>query len=154
VGTDGRRQSRKKELALAQRILARALEGNQRPEGLPAATNRALSQLYQRLEPLVGPAGYEALLRRALYLARAESPFLQSVTVATSLDDVRLEGLQASVRGQDSAVIHQGLVAVLANFIWLLVTFFGEELALHIVRQAWPEEAPGSAGFGPKENDA
>jgi hypothetical protein len=28
---------------------------------------------------------------------------------------------------------------VLANIIWLLVTFIGEDIALDLVREVWPE---------------
>lgn len=134
-------------------MLARAAGGNQTSEGLADATNRVSSHLYQRLETLVGSAGYEALLQRALYLARAESPFLQGVKVVALPDDVSLEGLSASIRDQDPAVVRDSLVSVLAHFIWLLVTFVGEKLALRLIHEAWPEVTPGAAGSGSEENN-
>lgn len=151
MGTDDRRQPGAKERELAQQMLARAAEDDQSPEGLAIAAEHVLSHLYQQLERLVGLTGYEALLRRALFLARVEAPFLQKVKAVLLPNDVQLEGLQASIRGNDSAVIRQGLVAVLANFIWLLVTFVGEELALRLIRQACPEVSPSP---GSEENDA
>lgn len=123
-------------------MLERASGGNQTPEGLAAATDRVFSHLYRRLEILIGPAGYEALCQRALYLARTGSPFLQNVKVAISADAVSLEGLPASIRGLDLAVVRDGLVSVLAQFIWLLVTFVGEKLALSLIHEAWPEITP------------
>lgn len=148
MGALGRRQATDKEQSLALRMLALVAEDDQSPEGLALAAERLLSQLHRRLEPLVGPAGYDALIRRALYLARAESPFLQSIRVAVSSGDVVLDGLQASIRDNDPAVVRHGLVAVLANFIWLLVTFIGEDLALRLIREA----SPGSTRSDPEEN--
>jgi hypothetical protein len=65
---------------------------------------------------------------------------------------VSLEGLQASVRDQDPAVVREGLASVLAQFIWLLVTFVGETLALRLIHEAWPEVMPEAAGSGSEGN--
>lgn len=133
-------------------MLVHAAGNNQTPEGLAAATDRVFDHLYQRLNGLIGPAGYDALLQRALYLARAGSSILGNVKVAASPDDVSLEGLQASVRDQDPTVVREGLASVLAQFIWLLVTFVGETLALRLIHEAWPEVMPEAAGSGSEEN--
>jgi hypothetical protein len=143
-----RRQAGENERELARQMLAHAAGNNQTLEGLAAATDRVFGNLYQRLKGLIGLAGYDALLQRALYLARAGSPILGNVKVAMSPDDVSLEGLQASVRDQDPAVVREGLVSVLAQFIWLLITFVGETLALRLIHEAWPE----AAGSGSEEN--
>lgn len=147
-----RRQAGENERELARQMLAHAAENNQTPEGLAAAIDNVFGHLYQRLKGLIGPAGYDALLQRALYLARAGSPFLGNVKVAVSPDDVSLEGLQASVREQDPAVVREGLASMLAQFIWLLVTFVGETLALRLIYEAWPEVMPEATGSGSEGN--
>jgi hypothetical protein len=40
---------------------------------------------------------------------------------------------------------------VLANVIWLLVTFIGEDIALGLVREVWPGVEAGAAVSASKE---
>ncbi|WBH16316.1 hypothetical protein [Sphingomonas radiodurans] len=106
------------------------LEG--RPDGAtddPAVeTARVFDRLRIALARFAGPDGFASLVRRALALARAEHPSLRQVSMAA---DGSFEGLE---QGSDDAVL-----AVIAQFLGLLVTFVGEPLTLRLVRDAWPE---------------
>lgn len=136
-----------KERELARRLLAVEVDGHASPGEQVGALGRALDRLDRVLGIVIGPAGYEALLRRALHLARAEYPFLTNVQVRTSADGERLPGLLESAREQDATVVHQGSVAILADLIWLLDTFVGETISSRLMYRAFPEvsSAPGSA---------
>jgi hypothetical protein len=93
---------------------------------------RVAEKLRISLAQFVGADGFTALLRRALALARADVPVLQSAKVTS---DGRQEGIQAADAGTDveaAAVITEHVLA-------LLVVFIGESLTLRLVREAWPD---------------
>jgi len=107
-----------------------------------SATDARVHEAVQVFETLrisltrfAGADGFTSLLRRALALAQAEVPALQTVKV---MADGRLEGLaeivaDASNGGADAAV------AITAHLLGLLVTFIGDLLTLRLVREAWPD---------------
>ena len=79
-----------------------------------------------------GPDGFASLLRRALALARADVPALQSVRLGR---DCELEGVE-QVDGEGT----EAAVALAAHLLTLLVTFIGEPLTVRLVREDWPGE--------------
>ena len=89
-------------------------------------------KLRTSLTRFAGADGFTSLLRRALALARAEVPSLQSIKVGA---DGRLEGFEllAADTGIDVAA------AITVRLLGLLVTFIGEPLTLALVREAWPD---------------
>ena len=84
------------------------------------------------LTRFAGVDGFISLQRRALVLASADVPSLQSVKVGA---DGHLEGFEqlAADTGMDVAA------AVTTQLLGLLVTFIGEALTLALVREAWPD---------------
>ncbi|TGN68046.1 hypothetical protein E4L95_02695 [Paracoccus liaowanqingii] len=114
--------------ALAQQLLA--YEGRH-SEATDDPTDEA-ARVFERLRVAVtrfaGSSGFTSLMRRAIALARAEDPTLRQLSVRA---DGTLEGLkQVSV---------DALLAIIAQFLGLLVTFVGEPLMLRFVREAWPD---------------
>jgi len=114
--------------ALAQRLLT--LEG--RPQG---ATDdpvdeavRVFDGLRVALARFAGSDGFASLVRRALALARADDPALRQVSVKANGS---LEGLEQ--------VTGDAVIAIVAQFLGLLVIFIGEPLTLRLVRDAWPD---------------
>ena len=96
------------------------------------ATCRVFEKLRRPLSHLVGSAGVNSLMRRALTLAQRESSALHDVEV---LDNGSLKGLEGEA-GQESYLL-------VGHVISLLETFIGEALALRILHDVWPElEAP------------
>jgi hypothetical protein len=63
----------------ARRLLVHEAAGRQRTEDLAAAMERACQALHTRLTPLLGAAGVNALLGRAIALAAREFPFLRGI---------------------------------------------------------------------------
>lgn len=51
----------------------------------------------------------------------------------------------------DQGVAEAGLIVVLGTVIDLLSTFIGKDLALYLVRDAWPELADGRADLQRQE---
>ena len=91
------------------------------------------------LTRLAGADGFSALLRRALALARADVPSLQTVKV---MADCRLEGLEDLLAGTGNDGT-EAATAIIAHLLGLLVIFIGEPLTLRLVRETWPAESLG-----------
>ncbi len=130
----------------ARRVLLHEAAGRAEPAALAEAADRADARLRGRLVDLIGAIGYAALIARAVRLARAEVPVLERVTgdmgaegglwgVRELTEDARISG--------DPAEAEAALTAILAHVIGLLIMFIGEDLALRLVREAWPELAHG-----------
>jgi hypothetical protein len=120
------------------------------PEALVDAADVACQKLGRRLTRLITVAGYQALLSRALHLARSEFPFLDGVRAGPVEGDC-FEGLRAKAKGRDPEVLQAALATVLANVIGLLTTFIGVDLTLRLVRDVWPDAPYGGTGPGQSE---
>ncbi len=90
------------------------------------------------LTRFAGAEGFASLLRRALVLASAEVPSLQSIKVGA---EGRLEGFEqlaadtgAAAEGTEAAV------AITAHLLGLLATFIGEPLTLRLERSTVLDE--------------
>jgi hypothetical protein len=128
----------------AQRLLAHEAGGRQSTEDIMDALDRICQSLNTRLTPLLSDAGVNALFARALSLAGREYSFLMA---AGTIKDCSLDGLRQTVHGRNPAEASDAVVAILANFLWLLVTFIGQDLGLRKVHEGWPDlpfTAPGS----------
>jgi hypothetical protein len=95
---------------------------------------RIMTRLHEDLGKLVGPAGFDVLCARALVLARRAHPSLAEITAGrggtfTGFDDAAGDG-----DGQQEAA-----TAIVAHFIELLVRLVGEDLAMRLVGDSWPE---------------
>lgn len=95
---------------------------------------RVSEKLRISLAQFVGADGFTALLRRALVLARADVPLLQSAKVTP---DGRLEGMQKAAADAPTDV--EAATAITEHVLALLVVFIGESLTLRLVREAWPD---------------
>ena len=115
-------------LALAQRLLV--LEGPlQGADDDPTAqAMRVFERLRVALARFAGSDSFASLVRRALVLARADEPALRQVSIKANGS---LEGLEE--------IAGDPIVAIVAHFLGLLVTFIGEPLTLRLVREAWPD---------------
>ncbi len=120
----------------AQRLFVHEAGGHQRTQDSADAMERACQSLHTRLTPLLSEASVNALLGRAITLAGREFPLLASIGPVT---DCSLDGLQQAVDGRNPAEAADAIVAILANFLWLLVTFIGQDLGLRKVHEAWPD---------------
>jgi hypothetical protein len=96
---------------------------------------RVCDKLRISLTRLAGSDGFTSLLRRALALARADIPSLQTVKLKPdgSLEGLGVVAVDATNGGPEAAV------AIIAHLLGLLVTFIGEPLTLRLVREAWPD---------------
>ena len=131
---------------LARRVLRHEAGGRAEPAALAEAAERADARLRGRLARLIGPAGYTTLVARAVRLAQAEVPALERVTVDALARGAEggLHGVREFARASgDAGAAEAGLSTILAHAIELLGTFIGEDLALRLIRDAWPELPDG-----------
>jgi hypothetical protein len=120
---------------LARRLIA--LESARAPsDGLIDEAVQACDKLRVPLGKLAGVAGFRSLMARAMALATAEVPWLESVQVRA---DGSLEGFDAARLPQGAVPGGEAGVVVVAQLLGLLVTFIGEPLTLRFVRDAWPD---------------
>ena len=121
---------------LAQRLLAYEAVAGDNSERAESVAFRVCAKLRRPLITLAGVAGFRSLLSRALTLARAEAPSLNTVQVAA---DGSLKGLDELEPHKEEA--RDGGAILIAQLIGLLLTFIGEGLTLRLVQDVWPEAA-------------
>jgi hypothetical protein len=129
-------------------LLALETHQNEHAEGVAETFTSVLAKLRSHLSRLVGVEGFQALLTRALALAKAEVGWLATVRVQAN---ATLEGFDAAAQQQPSEVVAEGSAVLLAQLLGLLVTFIGEALTLRLVQDVWPEAQGDAINFSAKE---
>jgi len=120
---------------LARRLLAVEAASKIAPNAHVPEAVRVCEKLRISLTRFAGADGFTSLLRRALTLARAQDPLVETVKVNP---DGSLEGLEALAVDVTNGG-PEAAVAITAHLLGLLVTFIGEPLTLRLVREAWPD---------------
>jgi len=100
------------------------------------------------LTKIVGVAGFQALLTRALALAAAEVSWLKTVSVQA---DANLEGFEDAAHSLSAEAVAAGGTALLEQLLGLLNTFIGEALTLRLVQDIWPQSQSDKSETGTKE---
>jgi hypothetical protein len=117
----------------ALRDLARRLledeAGPQDEPAIAAVAEEVFGKLRGRLAKLIGAGGFEALLARALKVAKAASPALEQVNVTPGGG---LAGLSASLAGRSAAEALDASVSLLAQLLELIAAFIGDDLTAHL----------------------
>ena len=137
---------------LAHRLFAVEALRHGKPGGASETMERVCQRLQQRLKLLIGTAGLYALFARALYLAKAEYPWLDVVEMEQD-PDCSLKGLREAAEQQDSDEASKGFAAITANIISLLVTFIGEDIIMGLMYETWPELRNGGWAYGAEHGD-
>lgn len=88
---------------------------------------RVFARLQGELGRLIGPAGFEVLLARAVVLARRAHPLLAGVGVAPG---GALVGLRDDLRDASAAIV--------LHFVDLFVSLVGDDLAERLLLDLWP----------------
>ncbi len=126
--------------SLAARILRIEAGGQSESTSLAEAGKRAFERLRPHLTELLGNQGFIALLRRANYLAQGQFPMLTALRIDV-LDGAGLTGLEAfnGAIVDEPAQAAAALAEFLVRFLWLLETFLGQALTVHLLGEVWPE---------------
>jgi len=136
-------------VSLSRTILEHEIGKREAPDEIAAAIERCFQRLYAELVNLVGHAGYQALLARAVHLTRPEGGPLE---VAIADGTVNVKDLAERVKRDGGPRVIDDTTTLLANLIGLLTTFLGEELTMRLVRRIWTEVPHGHSGSGFKED--
>jgi hypothetical protein len=134
---------------LARRLIALEATRVESPGASGQRVERVCDKLRVPLIKLAGVTGFRSLLSRALALARAEVPSLDSVRVR---DDGGLEGFDAAESDPNEGAAGRAEVVVVAQLLHLLVTFIGEPLTLQLVYDTWSQASLSELGAG-SENE-
>ncbi len=100
-----------------------------------------------RLGRVFSELGTDALLKRAVSLARADYPFLPTVDGPESLDHFGavLDGVGASEAAGAAEAVFSHAIALLARFI-------GDDLTMRAIGEVWPSAIPAETG-GPTHEE-
>ena len=130
---------------LARRLILHEARGSSASDAVPV--DRACARLRGQLRGLLGAEGVSALLRRALALAKRDSPLLSEVCVAGEPPScfVGLSPALSAGTEEEAAAASQ---ALLAQLLGLLVLLLGEELSMQPIRTLWPEVASSFREIG------
>jgi len=119
-------------IALVRQLLAiDAALGN--PDGADdSRAFRACDRLRSPLSKLIGIGGFRSLLSRALALAGEDVPWLRGLHINA---DGSVEGLETEV---DPREFNKGELALMTEFVGLLVAFIGPALTLQFLLDICP----------------
>ena len=112
------------------------------------AMEQGCQALQGRLAPLVGSAAFDALMGRAVNLAARNFAFLDDTPIGANCS---ADGLRQAAEGREQREVTDAVVAILANFLWLLVIFIGENLGIRMVHEIWPHVPFKAAGSSTEE---
>jgi hypothetical protein len=130
---------------LARRLILYEARGSSASDSVPV--DRACARLRDQLKSLLGEEGVSALLRRALALAKRESPLLSGVCVATEPPSCFV-GLSHALEASSEDEATAAGQAILASLLGLLDLLLGEELSMQPVHKLWPEVASSFREIG------
>ena len=120
---------------LARRLLAVEAGSKSATDAHLHEAVRVCDKLRVSLTRFAGADGFTSLLQRALSLARADVPLLQTVKLKA---DGSLEGLEVLVVDATNGG-PEAAVAIIAHLLGLLITFIGAPLTVRLVSEAWPD---------------
>ena len=122
--------------------------GNESVDEVTGSMEQGCRALHDRIAPLVGSAAFDALIVRAVKLASRKFAFLDDTPIGANCS---ADGLRQAVEGREQREVTDAVVAILANFLWLLVIFIGENLGIRMVHEIWPHVPFKAAGSSTEE---
>ena len=106
-----------------------------------AATVAIWPQVFERLAPIIGPRGIDALFRRALHLTGRSFP---SVSGDVGHGTAALDAFSAHLRQEDVSTAAAASGEILFSFTELLADLIGESLTDRLLDPVWALPAPAS----------
>lgn len=103
-----------------------------------AAAGRVQDKLFARLASVLGAGGARALFARSVRLAAGDHACLRNVDFDAKPTEGVAELLAAHLHQEDPAVALEGVEALCATLLALLMTLIGERLTFQVLRSAWP----------------
>jgi hypothetical protein len=123
---------------LARRLLSGGGPADSEPAGSTSSCERLCQGLQAELGPLITSSAFQALCWRAVYLASREFPVLKRIT-ARDVGSCSLEALRAPLPEHEQRQLPEGLVALVAHLIWILLLLLGEHLIVRALGSVRPD---------------
>jgi hypothetical protein len=136
-------------LELSRQVIDRELSGLA-PDQFGGGIEHAFARLREVLSPLVGQAGVDAVLGRAIHLTIPRHSW------AARLVDGRAGSSAAAIHWseiidmQDIGEVHECAIHLFGHVLAVLSGFIGEDLTFRLVGRAW-SDLPGPSGSDPQE---
>jgi len=96
-----------------------------------------------RLEPVIGRRGVDALFNRALHVTCKAYPWL-AVADAEGNESKQLAGLRARLAGREPAAAREASYVLLTTFTALLSDLIGESLTKRLLEAVWSPPSANS----------
>lgn len=122
-------------LRFAERVLAH--EAARSPQNHSTPVERACDALQRNLDRMIGLRGFHALLGRAIFLRRADYPWLASLRIGDD-EGCALVGVAETIQAAGDHA-NAGFASVIATTVALLASFIGENLTIRFIRETWPD---------------
>jgi hypothetical protein len=130
---------------LARQVVAKRAGPVASATTIAAAARRTYDDVARVSSPLIGQVGLEALMSRAVHLARREYPWLNS-ECAASEEHEDADGPFAQVarclEQFEAGAAADAAAAVFGLSAGLLATLIGEGLTASLLYKAWPDAFP------------
>jgi hypothetical protein len=128
---------------LAQQVVAKRAGPSADAAALAAAALRTYEEFARVAAPLIGQAGVEALMSRAVHLARRQYPWLGS----DRPDSPEHEGdtfaqVARCLEQAEAAIAGNAAGAIFGLSAGLLATLIGDGLTASLLYKAWPDAFP------------
>ncbi len=125
------------------RTLARSVGDSPDASAIAEATLDAWRQVADRLAPVIGARGVDALFSRSLHVTSKTFPWL-AMAENNGNSAALLTSLKARLAGQETAAAAEASVALLVNFTELLATLIGASLTERLLASVWLPPSPES----------
>ena len=119
---------------IARQILAMA-KGDGDPLDAVATTLRAYANVRGRLSQFLGPTGFDALMSRSLAISAAKHPEFSGLRLDSN---GIVMGLREYAEGRPVNEVLEGLEDLVAQLIFLVSTFIGEDLTERLTAESGP----------------
>lgn len=123
---------------VARHLLNRASQQNGETTDLFGAADEIFRRLHADLSRWFGVEGYEALVARTIDRARMAHPSLRDAIVDARSESA-LVAMVGSLQSVELADAEEGLVVLLGTFINLLGRLVGDDMAIRLIMQGWPD---------------
>jgi hypothetical protein len=130
----------------AERLVVYEAKENKSSDPHTPAALLVCEKLRSNLVILMGNAGFQMLLSRALALASTEVPWLCAARVNANGS---LEGWDELETQIDAKEIAEDSIVLVAQLLELLTAFIGEKLTVQIVCEVWPKLSLADLSFVP-----
>lgn len=108
----------------------------QRSDPAAEAVTSLWAPLATQIISIVGPAGFESLYARSVFLCQATFAWLSSNSTSAQ-SDAWLVDLKSRLQGQSPALASEANCLLLLTFTNLLASLIGEPLTARILNSAW-----------------